>query len=253
MPVSMPGLALVLATLWTSGVEPAEETAGTPVSSAEQPESGGTGMRVSRLTVNRPGEAPRDASEADLEGLPPKVREALLKAIADGNTGPIKIEHDSEMAAEMAEIGKERNRQFRERWMGQPFPRDELVDREGHRRSLLGKPALVNFWATWCAPCLVEMPVFEAFVEAEPGWQVITVSNDFAESDLSDYLARRPLALPVVFDDKRELADTLGLSTYPTTFVLDADGRVSGILGHVEDLDDLRGKLAQATTPAGGH
>jgi thiol-disulfide isomerase/thioredoxin len=61
-----------------------------------------------------------------------------------------------------------------------------------------GKPLIVNFWATWCPPCLAELPLLNAFYaeNAAKGWQVLGLAVDQATS-VKRFLARSPLSFPV--------------------------------------------------------
>ncbi len=89
---------------------------------------------------------------------------------------------------------------------------------------------VVNFWATWCAPCREEIPDFAAFAKDNPDVAVLGVSVD---SDLSAQrleAAARKLGITytVLHDAREEAARQWGVSVFPTTIVLDADRRVVG-------------------------
>ena len=61
-----------------------------------------------------------------------------------------------------------------------------------------GRPLLINFWATWCPPCVEELPMLDAFyrAHASQGWQVLGLAVD-QPSAVREFLRRRPLAFPV--------------------------------------------------------
>mgnify|MGYP003700672623 CR=1 FL=1 len=122
-----------------------------------------------------------------------------------------------------------------------------------------GKVVLVNFWATWCAPCVREMPNLERLHQAlvGEGLAVLAVSNDRGGSAVvNPFLARLDLQhLPVFLDPKGALAQAFALKGLPTTFVIGRDGRVlAGRIGPAEwdspeSLQFLRHYLTQEAGP----
>ncbi|RZJ58743.1 MAG: TlpA family protein disulfide reductase [Acidovorax sp.] len=98
-------------------------------------------------------------------------------------------------------------------------------------QSLAGKPLLLNFWATWCPPCVEELPMLNAFYreQAANGWQVLGLAID-QPSAVRKFLARSPLEFPVGLAGLggTELGRSLGNLTggLPFTVVLGSNGRV---------------------------
>lgn len=98
-------------------------------------------------------------------------------------------------------------------------------------KSLAGKPLLLNFWATWCAPCVQELPMLNAFYreQSAKGWQVVGLAID-QPSAVRSFLQRLPLDFPLGLAGMggTDLARSLGNLTggLPFTVVLGADGRV---------------------------
>ena len=108
-----------------------------------------------------------------------------------------------------------------------------------------GRPTLLNFWATWCPPCVRELPLLDRFQhdQAAGGWQVIALAVDNREPVL-EFLRHQPVSLPVGLAGaagvglSRQLGNTAG--SLPFTVVFDSTGRlVQRRLGVIEP-DDLR-------------
>ena len=95
--------------------------------------------------------------------------------------------------------------------------------------TLRGRPLLLNFWATWCVPCVTEMPLLDAFAQAQSkaGWNVLALAVDSADP-VRRFTAERRLRLPVALagEDGLDLARRLGntVGGLPFTVAFDAQG-----------------------------
>lgn len=112
---------------------------------------------------------------------------------------------------------------------GSPLPAFTVKDPAGRTldlTSLSGQPVLINLWATWCAPCVKELPTLETLAAAGKV-RVVTVSQDAGEpnkvaSFLEDKNTRR---LEPWLDPENNLAFHYGTGTLPTSVLYDANGR----------------------------
>lgn len=91
-----------------------------------------------------------------------------------------------------------------------------------------GTPTLVNFWATWCGPCVVELPWLKQLSEHYEGrMRVVAISLDHGKktTDIADFLERRDLGTFAGYlDESGDLAKALALRGIPTTYLLGSDG-----------------------------
>ncbi len=127
----------------------------------------------------------------------------------------------------------------------------ELKDLEGGRYVLTEAKApvyVVNFWATWCAPCREEIPTFSQFALANPEVEVLGVSVDVELSTkaLGVQSKRLGIVYKVLHDPKLVAASDWGVSSYPTTFVLDAHHHVVAMRTGAIDRTTLENLVEQA-------
>lgn len=112
-----------------------------------------------------------------------------------------------------------------------PPPADPFVDGAGAEVRLAdfkGKPVVLNFWATWCAPCVKELPSLVRLQAARGDLVVIALNVDTKpEGPIADFLKEVGASdLEAYADPKKKLWRAFRLNSLPTTFVIDAGGRL---------------------------
>ena len=144
---------------------------------------------------------------------------------------------------------------------GKPAPDFQLVDLDGNNvrlADLRGKAVLLNFWATWCPPCKIEMPWFVDLQKqyGPQGLQIVGVAMD--EGNAHDAVAKfaREMGLNyTVLLGNDKVADQYGgVDALPTTFYIGRDGkivtRVFGLVSHKEIEENIRAALNKSAAVA---
>lgn len=90
-----------------------------------------------------------------------------------------------------------------------------------------GRPVLLTFWASWCAPCRRELPALGGFARENPGLTIVAVNVDRRRQDAERFLSSIRFDLPVAFDPESRILGAHGVSTMPTMFLYDARGRLA--------------------------
>jgi peroxiredoxin len=93
-----------------------------------------------------------------------------------------------------------------------------------HLASYRGRVVLLNFWATWCAPCIEEMPSLIELHHAQPDLAILAVSIDEDAEAYSHFLARRHVDLIAVRDPGQKAAQLYHSTMWPETYVIDRQG-----------------------------
>jgi len=103
--------------------------------------------------------------------------------------------------------------------------------------SLRGKKAVVNFWATWCAPCKEELPTLQIFSDLQDPNQTVVITVNVKEhpSRALRFMQSQQMTLPLVPDPQGELAQKFGVKVFPTTLLIDKTGQIKWrIVGEVD-------------------
>jgi cytochrome c biogenesis protein CcmG/thiol:disulfide interchange protein DsbE len=129
-----------------------------------------------------------------------------------------------------------------------PLPSAVLQAPKTTLAGLRGKPALVNFWASWCEPCRQEAPELERLNRSLHG-QARLVGVDYTDQsdNARDFIRRYGWTFPVLSDPDGIYGARYGFSGLPTTVVLDSQGRIVETLRGPQTAADLRRALDSAS------
>lgn len=144
---------------------------------------------------------------------------------------------------------------------GEAAPVVKFKDPDGGEFNLAefkGRPVLVNLWASWCAPCIKELPTLQQLEQAhadEGKLGIIAVSQDTApQGSVEAFLGERDIGRFAAYhDEKMDLTSALGVQVLPTTILYDAQGKE--VWRYVGDLDwtsdEAMTLLSEVTPPPG--
>jgi cytochrome c biogenesis protein CcmG, thiol:disulfide interchange protein DsbE len=112
--------------------------------------------------------------------------------------------------------------------IGQPIPDFELESLNGEILRLSqyhGHPVVVNFWGTWCPPCVQEMPLLEeVYSQKKPDLVILGVNEQDSSADAQQFVVDFNIHFPILVDEDGRVADQYQVRGFPTTFFVDAEG-----------------------------
>ncbi len=115
--------------------------------------------------------------------------------------------------------------------VGREAPAIEGIDTSGKKVDLSdyrGHPVIVNFWASWCQPCVKEMPLIDqVYQEAPDRFRLISVNVGDTKGTVNEFLTEHGISFPVLIDATGKAAESYRVSALPATFAIDAEGRLS--------------------------
>jgi thiol-disulfide isomerase/thioredoxin len=181
--------------------------------------------------INAPSGDPEKAAEA-LQEVKRDLPETESGKRADAILGSLKGQVEAEHIRDTLVVGAK-------------FPGFDEKDVTGKPLSLAsykGKVVLVDFWATWCGPCVAELPNVIATYQKyhDKGFDIIGVSLDTDQATLERFLKENNIAWRQFFDGQKwanKLAVKYGVDSTPTTYLLDGDGKIIGMNLRGPDLE----------------
>ena len=109
---------------------------------------------------------------------------------------------------------------------------------------LRGTPVIVNFWATWCVPCRIEMPELQAYHQAHPNTRILAVNLGESRRLIVDWVTQFGLTFDVVLDPDQTIATRYHLRGQPSTYIVAPNGVITSIFYGPTTRQSLESALA---------
>lgn len=118
--------------------------------------------------------------------------------------------------------------------LNKPAPQVTLASLDGRHISIADfrdkKPVVITFWASWCGPCRMEMPILRDFynkrAHAHTDFEILAISLDDDRESAETAATELKMPFPVLLDSAHAAADAYGVQAIPTLMIIDKDGKV---------------------------
>jgi cytochrome c biogenesis protein CcmG/thiol:disulfide interchange protein DsbE len=117
----------------------------------------------------------------------------------------------------------------------------EVIDMQ----ALLGKPVVLNFWATWCGPCKLEHPVLNWAAKNYPDVTFLGVVVESEEEATRKWLLEHGEGFPQLYDPKSTVAVDYGITGVPETYFIDKAGTIKSKYANPIDMNTMVARLAE--------
>ena len=117
--------------------------------------------------------------------------------------------------------------------VGQPVPEIDWVTLDGQKfdtRTLRGKVVLINFFATWCGPCLEEMPHLQKDIFQKiknKNFVMVSIGREHNETELKEFRKKREFTIPIAADPERKIFGHFATQFIPRNYIIAADGKIA--------------------------
>ena len=134
-------------------------------------------------------------------------------------------------------------------WVGKPAPGFSLRTMDGTATlslgQLRGQVVVVDFWASWCAPCKRSLPQLAAMEANHPGLKVIAINIDDERQKAVEFLRKNRVKLIALYDEKKDVVTTYDVPVMPSALIIDRKGVVRYVhVGYTDDdLDQFKREI----------
>lgn len=135
--------------------------------------------------------------------------------------------------------------------IGDTAPDFTLVDLDGKKHRLSdykGQGVFLNFWGTWCKPCVTEMPAMDSQYEVykDQGIQILAINIAQSDFEVQRFADQYGLGFPIVIDKTRSVMEAYNVNPLPTTMLVNPEGKIERIvLGGVMTEKDIAGFMEE--------
>ncbi len=113
--------------------------------------------------------------------------------------------------------------------------------------SLKGKAVILNFWATWCIPCKIEMPLLEQVYNDNKDKGLVIIGANYRQPSpiIKRYTSKNPISFPILLDEDGEISKKYGVFALPATFFINRQGHYLGSHTGLLTKENLEGWVAK--------